>query len=117
MIHEEKKVGKIVEELMMFFFSIGGTKMSSSLEKDEHSVKIKFQSNFLPENMHSVERLEQYLAEPKNEAIEDVYWQLAGSGDPGETTQLLLIGMMIDKYKVEKKEDEVTIYMLKELLD
>ena len=56
------------------------------------------------------------MAEEKNEAIEDVYWQLAGSGDPGETTQLLLIGMMIDKYQVEKSEDEVTIYLLKELL-
>lgn len=116
MIHEEKKVGKIVEELTMFFFSIGGTKMSSSIEKDGNEVKIKFQSNFLPENISSVERLEQYLAEEKNEAIEDVYWQLAGSGDPGETTQLLLIGMMIDKYQVEKSEDEVTIYLLKELL-
>ena len=56
MIHEEKKVGKIVEELTMFFFSIGGTKMSSSIEKDGNEVKIKFQSNFLPENISSVER-------------------------------------------------------------
>ena len=33
MIHEEKKVGKIVEELTMFFFSIGGTKMKCQKKK------------------------------------------------------------------------------------
>ena len=33
MVHEEKKIGKIVEELTIFFFSMGGTKMNSKFTK------------------------------------------------------------------------------------
>ena len=34
MLHEEKKVAKIVEELTIFFFGIGGNEMSSSIKRD-----------------------------------------------------------------------------------
>ena len=112
MIHEEKKIGKIVEELTMFFFSVGSEKMSSGIEKEQDGVKITFCADYLPEYEHSIEKLEQYLNAEKNEGIEDCYWELAGSGDPGETSQLLLVGMMIDKFKVNKKANqiELTLY-------
>lgn len=116
MIHEEKKVAKIVEELTIFFFSIGADKMSSGIERTGNEVKITFGSNYLPEFEHSIYTLEKYLNEPKNEAIEDIYWELAGSGDPGESTQLLLIGMMVDRYKIEKYENEVKLHLYKELM-
>ena len=46
MTHEESKVGKVVQELTMYFFSIGGDKISSSIEKSEAGIKIVFRSNF-----------------------------------------------------------------------
>ncbi len=114
MIHEEKKYAKIVEELTMYFFTIGSDKMASGIEKKEDGVVITFRANYDPENRHSIDTLEKYLNEPKNAAIEDVYWELAGSGDPGETSQLLLIGMMIDKYEMKRYENEVEILMFKD---
>ena len=42
MTHEEKKVAKIVEELTMYFFSIGGTKIDTSIERSEAGEKITF---------------------------------------------------------------------------
>lgn len=33
MVHEEKKYAKIIEELTMYFFTIGSDKMSSGIEK------------------------------------------------------------------------------------
>ena len=59
--------------------------------------------------------LEKYLNEPKNEGLEDFYWELAGSGDPGETIQLLLVGMMIDKAEIKIDENRVKIILYKEL--
>ena len=114
MVHEEKKYAKIIEELTMYFFTIGSDKMSSGIEKKENGVVITFRANYAPENAHSIETLEKYLNEPKNAAIEDVYWELAGSGDPGETSQLLLVGMMIDKYERKRYENEVEIIMFKD---
>ena len=118
MVHEEKKVGKIVEELTMFFFAIGSNKMSSCIEREGHTVKIQFRSNYQPDYRHAIDTLEKYLDEPKNEGMEDIYWELAGSGDPGEGSQLLLIGMMVDRHKVTRYDDnnEVEVILYKELL-
>lgn len=115
MVHEEKKVAKIVEELTMFFFTVGGNKLSSGIVKNEDEVEITFSSNYDPEFSHSIEKLEEYLGEPKNAGIEDMYWELAGSGDPGETSQLLLIGMMVDRYEMKKTENHVDLKMYKKM--
>ena len=116
MVHEEKKVGKIIEELTMFFFAIGADKIQTGIEKSDKQVIIEFKANFNPEYADRVERLNQFLNEEKNEGMEDIYWELAGSGDPGETSQLLLVGMMIDKADVCVRETEVELRLYKEML-
>lgn len=117
MTHERKKVAKIIEELTMFFFTIGADRMESGIRKDGNQVQITFAANYLPENEHRIHSLEKYLNEPKNEGIEDIYWELAGSGDPGESSQLLLIGMMIDRAEIDRGENCVKLTLYKELLD
>ncbi len=118
MTHEEKKVAKIIEELTMYFFSIGADKIGSGIERMEDGmVKITFHSNYKEKYAYSIETLEKCLNEPKNEAIEDIYWELAGSGDPGESNQLLLISMMIDSYEIEKQENEIELILYKKLLE
>lgn len=116
MDHGEKKVAKIVEELTMFFFAIGADKLSSSIEKTERGAKINFRANYKPEYEHGIHSLEKALNEPKNEGIEDIYWELAGSGDPGESSQLLLLGMMIDRHEIKKYENEVELVLYRDVL-
>lgn len=113
MRHEEKKVAKIVEELTMYFFSIGGDKMSSSIEKSEAGEKITFRSNYDLQYENGIQYLEECLNEEKNEGMEDIYWELTGSGDPGESSQLILIGMMIDSHEVHRYGNEVEIVLYK----
>lgn len=117
MIHERKKVAKIVEELTIFFFSVGATKMTSSIEYDGTCANIIFSSNFEPENKNKVEDLEKYFNEPKNAGMEDIYWGLAGSGDPGEPGQLLLLGMMVDKAEVKVGETTAELKLHKDLIE
>lgn len=117
MIHERRKVTKIVEELTIFFFSMGATKMNSGIEYDGNAANITFTSNFLPENKEKVADLEKYFNEPKNAGMEDIYWELAGSGDPGEPGQLLLLGMMIDQAEIDLLEDFVRLKLHKDLLE
>lgn len=116
MTHEEKKIGKIVEELTMYFFSIGADKITSGIERTGNQVIIRFESNYKKEYGYKLDSLEEYLNEPKNEGMEDIYWELAGSGDPGESSQLLLLGMMLDKAEVDIEENKVSLRLYKELL-
>ncbi len=116
MVHEERKVGKIIEELTMFFFAIGADKIQSGIERKDKQVVIEFKANYDPAYAYMLERLDHYMNEEKNEGMEDIYWELAGSGDPGETSQLLLVGMMIDKADVCVMDSEVELRLYKEML-
>jgi hypothetical protein len=60
--------------------------------------------------------LEKYLNEPRNAGMEDIYWELAGSGDPGEPGELLLIGMMIDRAEMKLEDSFVQLKLYKELM-
>lgn len=115
MTHTEKKITKIIEELTLFFFAVGGCQIQSGIEKKESNVIITFQSNFQLEYQQKINHLEEYLNEPKNEGIEDLYWELAGSGDPGESSQILLVGMMVDKAEVLIKENMVFLKLYKQI--
>ena len=117
MIHERRKVAKIVEELTIFFFSVGAAKMSSSIEYDGSAAYITFQSDFEAENRYKVMEMEKYLNEPKNAGMEDIYWELAGSSDPGEPGELLLLGMMIDRAEMELGDTSVKLKLYKELIE
>lgn len=45
--------------------------------------------------------------------MEDIFWELAGSGEPGESSQLILIGMMVDQHEIHHYENEVEIILYK----
>ena len=114
-MHVRKKIGKIVEELTMYFFAVGAKQIDSRIVENNRIFEITFSANYdhgFDENLKS---LDKYLNEPKNEGIEDIYWELAGSGEPGESSQLLLIGMMIDSAEIDIQEDKVTIKIIKEM--
>ena len=114
MVHEEKKVAKIVEELTVYFFALGADTIESKIHREGKQVVISSLANYRPEYKERLHHLDEYLNGPKNDGIEDVYWELAGSGDPGETSQLLLVGMMIDKANIRLEDGYVLMELYKE---
>ena len=115
MTHGEKKIAKIIEELTMYFFAVGAHRIQSGIEVHENHAVITLRANYNEEYRDKIEKMDEYLNESKNEGIEDFYWELAGSGDPGESSQLLLIGMMIDKAEISITEEEVSLVLYKDL--
>ena len=67
MIHEEKKIGKIIEELTMFFFTIKADEIHSGISRDGNQVIIDFEANYDADYAYKLEGLEQYLNGEKNE--------------------------------------------------
>lgn len=116
MVHEEKKIAKIVEELTIFFFTLKANEIRSGITRDGNHVVIDFEANYDADYAYKLKRLEQYLNGQKNEGMEDIFWELAGSGDPGETSQLLLVGMMIDRADIQVGPEKVKLRLFKELL-
>lgn len=115
MIHEEKKVAKIIEELTMFFFSLGADEIETKIKREGKVDYIWFSSNYDIEYKDELHYLEKYLKKEKNDGLEDIYWELVGSGDPGESSQLLLIGMMIDAVDIKISDSKVELKMSKEI--
>jgi len=114
-MHARKKIGKIVEELTMYFFAVGAKQIESKIVKNGKIFEITFSADYDPEYHENLLSLDKYLNEPKNDGIEDIYWELAGSGEPGESSQLLLIGMMIDKADIQIGDHKVLLKLYKEL--
>ena len=117
MVHEEKKVAKIIEELTMFFFTVGADEIETKIKRNDHTDIIWISSNYDEEYKDELSYLDEYLNKEKNEGLEDIYWELAGSGDPGETSQLLLVGMMIDKADIVKKDGRIYLTLIKEFTE
>ena len=117
MKHEEKKVAKIIEELTMFFFTVGADEIETKITRNDHTDIIWISANYDEEYKDELAYLDEYLNKEKNEGLEDIYWELAGSGDPGESSQLLLIGMMIDKAEIQITDSRVEVKMYKAFKD
>lgn len=117
MIHEEKKVAKIIEELTMFFFTVGADEIETRIKREDNSDIIRMSANYDPEYREELDDLNEFLNEEKNDGLEDIYWELAGSGDPGEASQLLLVGMMIDKAKIKITDTRVEVELYKKFKD
>ncbi len=116
MKHERKKLLKITEEISMFFFSIGGKDQHFHIQLQNNDATITFESSYSQKYACQLERMEELLNSERNDGVEDIYWELAGSGDPGESSQLLLVGMMLDSAKVEITPEKVKIVMHKSLV-
>ncbi len=113
MICEKKKLVKIVEELTLFFFTVGGDDISTRIKEDSDKSTITVSSNYCPECAHKLNNLIEFLNRERNSCIEDIYWELAGCGDTDHSSQLLLVGVMVDTATVDITDDTVTVTLEK----
>ncbi len=118
MEYTEKKTARIIEELTMYFFSIGATTIESKIEIQESHMKMIFHANYLPEYEEEIKYLEECLGnEQRNDGMEDVYWELVGSGASSNSSQLLLLGMLIDACEIQKSDNEIELLLYKEFVN
>ena len=111
MLQEQKKVAKIIAELTTYFLILGADQISSSVVKQGRQGIITFRANYEPGCEGELRDMERYLTEPKNNGIEDIYWEL---GDSFDTNELLLVGMMVDRAEVNVEDGFVNLKLYKE---
>lgn len=114
MFDEQRKTAKIVAELTLYFLSVGADEISSCIKNEENQETIRFRANYSPEEAERLDDL-QCLNAQRNSGIEDIYWELAGSGNFGETSQLQLVGMMVDRAEIAVEDGYVNLTLYKQL--
>jgi hypothetical protein len=107
MKHNKKRISKIVDELITYFFSMGATDMNIQEKKDYY--KITLNTNYIAKDQAKIEKLIKSLKCDKQEEMEEYYWELAGDCDVD--TELTLVGMMIDKAEINIHEESIQLIL------
>lgn len=106
---DRQKVGRIIDELVMFQFNAGARDIHMDLHYREKGVEIVFTSNCTMDMERNVERLNRYLSVPRNEAMEAYFWGLAGEDEGCHNEELQLIGQMVDEGHARMQNDKLII--------
>ncbi|MDK2799984.1 MAG: hypothetical protein PWP27_1717 [Clostridiales bacterium] len=109
MKHNRKRVSKIADELITYLFSIGATDINVNIQERKEDFKILITSNYKYNQKKKIDRLIKALKSPKQEEIEEYYWELTGDSDVG--TELPLVGMMIDKAEIDLADNTLDIVL------
>ncbi len=111
MKHFKKRITKIVDELITYFFSIGATNININVEEKTDHFEILLKCNYCTKNKTKIDRLSKHLQCEKQMEVEEYYWELAGSSDVDN--ELALVGMMVDDAKINIEKDSIEIMLYK----
>ncbi|TCK90503.1 hypothetical protein EDC19_2272 [Natranaerovirga hydrolytica] len=113
MKHNNKRVCKIIHELTYFLLMLGATNLNVNVEHRKDEYKITIKSNFNKKEQRYIDKLIKGVTAPRQEEIEEYYWELAGETDL--ESELNLIGIMINEANVEVNDDliEIELYRKK----
>ena len=112
MKHIKKRISKTIDEMMMFFFSIGGQNINMQFDKLDNGYRITMKSQFDPACREKLQTLDKYLNAPKDESILS-FWELAGESDMNADSELYLVGQMIDCASIQVEENCATVVLEK----
>lgn len=99
MIHDKQRITKIVNEMMMFFFSMKAKNIDVNIRIEEAETVITLTSDFAGDQKKKIEKLIKCMRIPKQSGMEEYYWGLTGECDID--TELSIVGMMTDRAEIE----------------
>lgn len=97
----------------MYFMALGARKVSSTIMLEDNHGRITFESDYPLEKEEKLKELE-CLKQLRDDGIEEIYWELAGVGSHGDSSQLLLIGTMIDRAEISVENGIVRLALYKD---
>ncbi len=102
--HVDHRIVKIVDEILCFFYSLKATDIKMNMEIKENSTELSFWATIKePIVKKRLDKVNKLLSSPRAHELEEYYWGLTGN-DMTPSTELSLVGMMIDEYVIEYEE-------------
>ncbi len=111
MQHEIKKITRIVDEMLTMFMLNATDEMEVKIKKDLQKTSIYFTQHQCTFDEAYIEQLRKNLNIQRQCEVEGYYWQLTGENDIDE--ELFLVGAMIDKANIEKKDGNLNIELVR----
>lgn len=111
MKHDKKRIAKIVDELITYFFSMGATDININLKEEKECYKISLKCNYSCTDQGKIDKLIKYLKCEKQEEMEEYFWELTGDCDVD--TELTLVGMMTDEAKVSCGDHQIEVNLIR----
>lgn len=111
MRHEIKKISRIVDELTTLFLKEDTNEVDFSIKRlPDHTVIkiIDYGTHFSDEY---IDQLRELFNSQRQCEVEEYYWQLCGEVDNDD--ELTLIGCMIDKATVEKRDGDLYLELIR----
>ncbi|SHJ53333.1 hypothetical protein [Paramaledivibacter caminithermalis] len=111
MKHGKKRIAKIVDELVTYFFSIGATDIDINLKEEKEYYQISVKCNYSCKDQGKIDKLIKYLKCAKQEEMEEYFWELAGDSDVD--TELTLVGMMTDEAEISCNDNTIEVNLIR----
>ncbi len=109
MKHNDKKIGKIIDELTMFLLIHKCNDININVHTGSDYDKLTFK--FIKPTDELVDLLVETLSQEREETIEEYGWELLGENDC--SCSLNLIGMCLDSCEFKTEDDLTVIEMIR----
>mgnify|MGYP003301762978 FL=1 len=103
-----QKMSRVIDEIGAALFSCGATEVSLRLKKEPEGLRLLVQGDYLPVNRPKLERLGKLLQpEIRDPALAETFWELAGADLAHDTSELALVGQILDDARVTLGDTQV----------
>ncbi len=97
---------KIIDEMLVFLYSYTSRNIKMEIFKENEYSEIFFEAKLgEPISKEKLAKTRKLLSVQRQHEMEEYYWGLTGN-DTTPSTELSLVGMMIDEYDMDYNEEE-----------
>ena len=111
MIEFIKKTTKIVDEVTSYFMARGSKEIEIKVSDRGEYMSVIFIIEDSRLSIGELDEIEDSLSMPRQEDVEEYYWQLNGADET--ESEFDLIGMMIDSYTLETDGAKLRLELLR----
>lgn len=111
MQHEVKKITVIINELISIMLLNGAEDIDMSIKRKSKTTEVTIIHRNCQYTDEFIKDMRYNLNAGKQSEVEGYYWQLVGEDETSE--ELYLVGAMIDEAKLEMKQNDLHIYILR----
>lgn len=105
-----RKMSHIVDELYTALLHYGSEDVDLHIRRTESGLKLFVQSNFAPEHIEHIHRMEELLNPAvRSPAMVEEYWELAGEDQYTSDSEMALVGQMAEEAVLVIEGNQVKI--------
>ncbi|OCN04400.1 hypothetical protein A4S06_11310 [Erysipelotrichaceae bacterium MTC7] len=109
MRHTKRIISKISEELTTYAYAIGANDIHIHIKEEKDAHIIQLQCDYKQMYQSMVDDLDHKLFGNRLEAVEEMFWNLAGTSDLSNEFEFDLLNSLIDEAQVQYTSNQLTM--------